>query len=140
MTNLSETEIQEIALALRALHGLDPEWNKLCGRAADAIRELQRQNDELRAELDGDDLPLRDKLATAEGLIASQLERMAALQRQVAEREADARRYRWLRDWAQSYQMHEWFKSGLSLQQIDAAIDKAIASNKHLTPPKDQTP
>ncbi len=61
------------------------------------VRELERQNDELRAELDGDDLPLRDKLATAEGLIAIQLERMADLERQVKEMEADARRWQWAR-------------------------------------------
>lgn len=45
MTNLSEIE-----KALRDLHGLDPEWHKLCGQAADAIADLQRQVAELEAD------------------------------------------------------------------------------------------
>ncbi len=48
-----------------------------------------------------------------------------------AERDAllpDAERYRDLRDWAQSNQMDEYFKAGMSLEAIDAAIDARIAA------------
>lgn len=40
----------------------------------------------------------------------------------------NAKRYLWLRNVGQAYQMQEWLKAGLSLSQIDAEIDKAIAA------------
>ncbi len=148
MTNLSEIE-----KALRDLHGLDPEWNKLCGQAADAIRDLQRQNDELTTVVadcrsaagwgtpddpmnvqgwsalgDPAEVPgfirdqfrdLQSKLATAEG--------------KVGELEADARRYRWIKE--QNGQLvprdicltfntgHDWLRLDALDKRIDAALN-----------------
>jgi hypothetical protein len=52
---------------------------------------------------------------------------LIATAKEVERLRADAARYLWLRDWAQSYQLHEWFEAGLSLEQIDGSIDEAIA-------------
>lgn len=52
----------------------------------------------------------------------------AATEAELASAHLDAERYRWLRNWGQPYQLHDWFKARLSLTDIDAAIDAKIAA------------
>jgi hypothetical protein len=95
---------KELITRLRVGAGIERErvlyigWSPLANKAADAIEELQAENDRIQTELQNSIARRQEQMASADFAVTSLKSERDTLRQQLAEAQRDAERYRWMRD------------------------------------------